>query len=172
MPGPACEHEAGYDAYLTGQCYAILQAMGARKSECLGKLHLNQSMMSIALASDEADLPAEPSASVLWCEVDARTHELLTLLDSMADVGQPARLDRQSQQAHHPDLNCLQSSRGLQSGGSKRGGVRVPLASLCRDHGESQAAKDAGAIDAAIRGKSEAAALEYLRHQIDMRVMR
>ena len=121
------------------------------------------------LNEDEEADPTDDTTEFLMDETD----ELLTLLDSMAEVGyaECARLDPPSQLAHHPDLNCPQPSRGFQPGGSKRGaGVRAPLASLCRDHGGSHATKDAGAIDAAIHGKSEAAALEYLRHRIDMRV--
>ena len=64
------EHEAGYDAYLTGICFAAFGAMDARPPSCKGKLHLGQSVFSLTLNNLEADAPAEPAVTVLHFEVD------------------------------------------------------------------------------------------------------
>ena len=60
----AAEHEAGYDAYLTGCCFAIMQALGHAPSASAGRLHLNNSIFALRLHHED-DTRAELNACIL-----------------------------------------------------------------------------------------------------------
>jgi hypothetical protein len=63
--GSASEHEAGYDAYLTGCCFAILRSLGHAPPDTAGRMHLNNSAFALKLHDFDGDARAEPDACIL-----------------------------------------------------------------------------------------------------------
>ena len=63
--GSASEHEAGYDAYLTGCCFAILRSLGHAPLDTAGRMHLNNSAFALKLHDFDGDARAEPDACIL-----------------------------------------------------------------------------------------------------------
>lgn len=59
-----CEHEAGYDAHLTGSVFAMLRARGHAPDRSKGRLHLNNSLFTMRLHEAD-DALTTPDACVL-----------------------------------------------------------------------------------------------------------
>ena len=63
----ACEHEAGFDAYLTGACFAALGALGAKPAALRGVLHNTNSMFAISLTTPVPGVDRTTLASTSPC---------------------------------------------------------------------------------------------------------
>lgn len=86
----SAEHEAGFDAYLTGCCFAVLRALGHAPPASCGRLHLNNSLFALQL-HDEADGRFEPQACVLHLALPPQPQAASSAADAASSDRDAAR---------------------------------------------------------------------------------